>query len=92
MYLGYIVEKADTRNIFKRPLHPYTKILFSAVPIPDPDLKRERLDVKGEVPSAINPPPGCRFHPRCPECMEICSKTKPELREVEERHLVACYQ
>jgi oligopeptide/dipeptide ABC transporter ATP-binding protein len=91
MYLGNIVEKADTRNIFKRPLHPYTKILFSAVPIPDPDLKRESLNVKGEVPSAINPPPGCKFHPRCPECMEICSKVKPELREVEKGHLLACH-
>ena len=91
MYLGNIVEKADTRNIFNRQLHPYTKILFSAVPIPDPNLEKEKLSVKGEVPSAIDPPPGCRFHPRCPEAMEICGRVRPELEEVEKEHLVACH-
>jgi oligopeptide/dipeptide ABC transporter ATP-binding protein len=91
MYLGNIVEKADTANIFKSPLHPYTRTLFAAIPVPDPNLERERLSVEGEVPDAINPPQGCRFHPRCPECMEICTKVKPELREVEENHLVACH-
>ncbi|RJS88942.1 ABC transporter ATP-binding protein [Candidatus Bathyarchaeota archaeon] len=91
MYLGNIVEKAETREIFKNPLHPYTRTLFSAVPIPDPNLKRKRLSIKGEVPSAIDPPPGCRFHPRCPEAMEVCSRVKPELREVEPGHQVACH-
>lgn len=91
MYLGNIVEKADTKSLFKKQLHPYTKILFSAITIPDPELERERLDIKGEVPSAINPPSGCRFHPRCPESMEICSKIKPELRKEEKGSLVACH-
>lgn len=91
MYLGNIVEKADTRSLFKKQLHPYTKILFSAITIPDPELERGRLDIKGEVPSAINPPSGCRFHPRCPESMEICSKIMPELNEVEKGRLVACH-
>ena len=91
MYLGKIVEKTETRNIFKRQLHPYTRILFSAIPIPDPNVKRERLNVKGEVPSAINPPSGCSFHPRCPDAKEMCSEIKPELRAVEEGHLVACH-
>lgn len=91
MYLGNIVEKADTRSLFKKQLHPYTKILFSAITIPDPELERGRLDIKGEVPSAINPPSGCRFHPRCPETMEICNKIMPELNEVEKGRFVACH-
>jgi len=92
MYLGKIVEKTETRNIFKRQLHPYTRTLFSAIPIPDPNVKRERLNLKGEVPSAINPPSGCSFHPRCPDAKEMCSEIKPELRAVEEGHLVACHR
>ncbi len=91
MYLGKIVEKTDTLNLFRKQLHPYTKILFSAIPIPNPNLKTEKLDVKGEVPSAIDPPKGCSFHPRCPEAKEICSKLRPELVEVEKGHLVACH-
>jgi oligopeptide/dipeptide ABC transporter ATP-binding protein len=91
MYLGEIVEKANTWNMFKSPLHPYSKILFSAVPIPNPNLKRDRLSIKGEIPSSIDPPSGCRFHPRCPESMETCSRTRPELREVENGHQVACH-
>ncbi len=91
MYLGKIVEHADMEEIFENPLHPYTKILFSAVPIPDPKLKRERLIIKGDVPSAINPPSGCRFHPRCPEAMKICSEEEPPLLEVRKGHFVACH-
>jgi len=91
MYLGKIVEKTETRNIFKRQLHPYTRTLFSAIPIPDPSVKRERLRLKGEVPSAIDPPSGCSFHPRCPNAKEICSKVEPELRAVEGGRLVACH-
>lgn len=91
MYLGKIVEKTDTLNLFRKQLHPYTKILFSAIPIPNPDLKTEKLDVKGEVPSAIDPPQGCSFHPRCPEAKEICRKLRPELVEVEKGHFVACH-
>jgi peptide/nickel transport system ATP-binding protein/oligopeptide transport system ATP-binding protein len=91
MYLGKIVEKAGTREIFKSPLHPYSTILFSAVTIPNPNLTRERLSIKGEVPSSINPPSGCSFHPRCPRSWEICSRVIPELREVKKRHLVACH-
>jgi peptide/nickel transport system ATP-binding protein/oligopeptide transport system ATP-binding protein len=91
MYLGKIVEKAGTREIFKSPLHPYSTILFSAVTIPNPNLTRERLSIKGEVPSSINTPSGCSFHPRCPRSWEICSKVIPELREVKEGHLVACH-
>jgi len=91
MYLGNIVEKADTKSLFMKQLHPYTKVLFSAITIPDPELERERLDIKGEVPSAINPPSGCRFHPRCPESLGICSKIMPELNEVEKGRFVACH-
>jgi oligopeptide/dipeptide ABC transporter ATP-binding protein len=91
MYLGKIVEKAGTREIFRAPLHPYSTILFSAVPIPNPNLTRERLSIKGEIPSPINPPSGCRFHTRCPRAMDICRRVMPELKDVEEGHLVACH-
>lgn len=91
MYLGKIVEKTGTVNLFRKQLHPYTKILFSAIPIPNPNLKTEKLDVKGEVPSAIDPPQGCSFHPRCPKATDICRKVTPELAEVEDGHFVACH-
>jgi oligopeptide/dipeptide ABC transporter ATP-binding protein len=91
MYLGNIIEQARTEEIFSNPLHPYTKILFSSIPIPDPNMRRERVKIIGEVPSAVNPPPGCRFHPRCPEAMEICGRLKPELSEPHGGHLVACH-
>jgi oligopeptide/dipeptide ABC transporter ATP-binding protein len=91
MYAGTIVECAETKKLFRTPIHPYTRGLLNAIPQPTEDMKALK-SIPGSVPGLINPPPGCRFHPRCPECMEICSKTKPELREVEERHLVACYQ
>ncbi len=92
MYLGHMVEIADRNEIYRNPLHPYTKALLSAVPIPDPiiDAQRERILLTGEVPSPLNPPAGCVFHPRCPITIEQCSQTLPELREVEPAHWAAC--
>ncbi len=92
MYLGHLVEMADRNEIYRNPLHPYTKALLSAVPIPDPvlDAQRERVMLSGEVPSPLNPPSGCVFHPRCPVVTDDCSRVLPELREVEPDHDVAC--
>ena len=92
MYLGHIVEIADRVEIYRNPLHPYTKALLSAVPIPDPviDAQRERIILTGEVPSPLNPPTGCVFHPRCPVAIDDCSGVIPEMREVEPGHWVAC--
>ncbi|RJS84812.1 ATP-binding cassette domain-containing protein [Candidatus Bathyarchaeota archaeon] len=91
MYLGKIIEIGDTNEIFYNPLHPYTQALMSANPIPDPFVKRERIILKGEVPSPVNPPSGCRFHPRCEKAMEVCRKIPPELIEVKKGHFVACH-
>ncbi len=91
MYLGKIVELGPIEEVIKEPLHPYTKALLSNVPVPDPDAKRERIYLKGEVPTPINPPPGCRFHPRCPYASPICREEEPELIEVKRGHLVACH-
>ena len=91
MYLGRIVEMGDTNEIFYNPLHPYTQALMSANPVPDPNVKMKRIILKGEVPSPINPPPGCRFNPRCEKAMDICRKTSPELVEVKKGHFVACH-
>ncbi|MHA1754918.1 MAG: ABC transporter ATP-binding protein [Candidatus Odinarchaeia archaeon] len=91
MYVGWIVEKAETDDLFTEPLHPYTKALLSANPIPDPEIEIERIILKGEVPSPINPPSGCRFHPRCPYVMDICKKEIPQLKEVKPNHFVACF-
>ena len=92
MYLGKMVELADCDELYDNPLHPYTQLLLSAVPIPDPEVeaKREHRIVKGEVPSPINPPSGCVFHPRCPMAVDGCSKNVPEFREVKPGHWVAC--
>jgi peptide/nickel transport system ATP-binding protein len=92
MYLGRIVEITDWKALYENPLHPYTKALLSAVPIPDPvvEEKRERIILTGDVPSPMNPPPGCNFHPRCPMAIPECSKTIPTLREIGENHEVSC--
>ncbi|MFQ5617968.1 MAG: ABC transporter ATP-binding protein [Rhodospirillales bacterium] len=92
MYLGKMVELADCDELYDNPLHPYTQLLLSAVPIPDPtvEAEREHRIVKGEVPSPINPPGGCVFHPRCPRAVEGCSQNVPEFREVKPGHWVAC--
>ncbi len=92
MYLGHIVEMADRNDIYRNPIHPYTKALLSAVPIPDPvvDAQRERILLTGEVPSPLNPPSGCVFHPRCPIANDQCSQVIPELREVEPNHWAGC--
>ena len=92
MYLGKVVEIADRQELYENPLHPYTKALLSAVPIPDPtvEAKRERVVLRGEVPSSLSPPSGCVFHPRCPTAIEECSKGVPELREVRPDHWAAC--
>lgn len=91
MYLGKIVESGPKNLVFSSPRHPYTLALLSAVPIPDPKLRRRRLLLKGEIPSPINPPTGCRLHPRCPRAQEICGKEEPKLVEYEKEHLAACF-
>ena len=93
MYLGRIVELADRNALYEDPLHPYTRALLSAVPIPDPKLEatRERMVLRGEVPSALNPPPGCGFHPRCPIAVDRCSAQIPPLREIKPGHWAACH-
>jgi len=90
MYLGKIVELAEVDELFEHPLHPYTEALLSAIPIPDPEAKREKIILRGDVPSPANPPSGCRFHTRCHKAMPICSKVEPEFVDVGNEHYVAC--
>ena len=91
MYLGNMVELAPTEKLFAKPLHPYTKALFSAIPVPDPDFKMDRVVLEGSIPSPANPPAGCKFHTRCSQCMEVCKHFTPELRELEGEHFCACH-
>jgi len=93
MYAGKIVEVAQSDELFKNPLHPYTQALISAISVPDPELKRKkkRILLRGEVPSLINPPSGCRFHPRCPYMKEQCKKEEPKMVEIEKGHFVSCH-
>jgi peptide/nickel transport system ATP-binding protein/oligopeptide transport system ATP-binding protein len=92
MYLGKIVEMSQRTELFRNPLHPYTQALMSAIPVPDPTLKRERIILQGDVPSPLNPPSGCRFHPRCPVAIDHCGQYEPIFREVSPDHWVACWR
>lgn len=94
MYLGKIVEIADKISLFENPQHPYTKALLSAIPVPDPDKKKERIVLKGDVPSPIDPPEGCRFHTRCPFATDKCRTEEPKLRTsdlMKDEHEAACH-
>lgn len=91
MYLGGLVEVGATEDIFKNPLHPYTKALFSAIPMPDPDVKTDRIILEGSIPSPANPPSGCKFHTRCSECMEICKNEVPKEKDMGNGHIVRCH-
>ena len=91
MYLGNLVEYGETGDIFRNPLHPYTKALFSAIPVPDPKVKKQRIVLEGSIPSPANPPAGCKFHTRCAHCMERCKTGVPVQKEVEPGHYVVCH-
>jgi len=91
MYLGRIMEISSNKGIYENPLHPYTQALISASPVPDPEVRKERIILQGDVPSPIDPPPGCHFHPRCPKTFELCHAKTPELKEVGAGHLVRCF-
>ena len=91
MYLGNFVEVGEKEKIYSNPMHPYTQALLSAVPVPDPTAKRERILLEGSIPSAHKPPTGCKFHTRCPKCMECCKTQAPERYEVDDRHYVYCH-
>ncbi|MGM9650923.1 MAG: ABC transporter ATP-binding protein [Faecousia sp.] len=91
MYLGNLVEFSDTEKIFDKPLHPYTQALFSAIPVPDPDYKMNRIILEGSIPSPANPPSGCKFHTRCKDCMEMCKYVQPDFLEIEPNHFCACH-
>jgi len=91
MYLGKIVETGSKEDVFSRPLHPYTLALLSSIPVPDPKAKLKRIIPKGEIPSPINPPKGCRFHPRCPYAQNVCSEREPQLEEIKPQRYAACF-
>ena len=91
MYLGKMVELTTREELFRNPLHPYTKALMSAIPVPNPRMRRQRVILKGDVPSPLNPPRGCRFHPRCPVAVEKCSQEEPLFKELAPEHWVACW-
>lgn len=91
MYLGDMAEISPSAELYSNPLHPYTRALLSAVPVADPTRKKNRIMLKGEIPSPINPPSGCKFHPRCPDVMDICSKVKPALMQIGQNRKVACH-
>jgi peptide/nickel transport system ATP-binding protein len=94
MYLGKIMELADRDEIYEKPLHPYTKALLDAAPIPDPRIERARAPraLRGEIPSPLTPPSGCVFHTRCPIALDVCKESVPEVREFKAGHLVACHR
>lgn len=91
MYVGKIVELANWKEIYSSAKHPYTQALLSAIPIPDPEVKRKRVVLKGDVPSPTNPPVGCRFHPRCPLVTQKCKEEEPMLKDIGGEHYVACH-
>ena len=91
MYLGKLCEVAPSEGLYRTPMHPYTNVLLSSIPVPDPDAAVTPIEVLGEPPSPVIPPPGCRFHPRCPHATEVCTTTEPELRELAPQHFVACH-
>jgi len=91
MYLGKLVEIADRDSLYAEPLHPYTEALISAIPVPNPRAKRDRILLEGEIPGPLTPPSGCHFHPRCRKCMDICRREPPVLKEVREGHFVSCH-
>ncbi|KAB2492534.1 ABC transporter ATP-binding protein [Priestia endophytica] len=91
MYLGQLVELTESERLYEKAFHPYTEALLSAVPVPDPEAKKEQVILNGDLPSASNAPVGCAFHTRCPKCMDICKEKRPIFREVEEKHYVACH-
>jgi len=91
MYLGKMVELSEAKELYKKPLHPYTIALLSAIPVPDPTIKKDRIILKGDVPSPVNPPSGCHFHTRCPNVQEICKKQDPDFKDIGNGHHVACH-
>jgi oligopeptide/dipeptide ABC transporter ATP-binding protein len=91
MYLGKIVEVAESEELFKNPCHPYTKALMSAIPVCDPDTRREKILLEGDIPSPVNPPSGCRFHTRCYYAKDICSREEPFHKEMGGEHTAACH-
>ncbi len=92
MYLGKLVELAESDEIYRNPLHPYTEALMSAIPVPNPDIRRERIILEGDVPSPVNPPQGCRFHTRCRYVQDVCREAQPSLEDIGDGHLVACHR